>query len=249
MKSNSPSILVLTAFLPFFFSACGVFFQPDGEIRFGDSDIMTAMNAVDLDSNGHADLVIGISTFSGSAGERTTPLFSTLFLFEETGKTWKYLWKSHPLNRNDPRLETVADEVTAVNVPPDTNDRRIFIRTENAHHQLRYEKGRYLLEPNFDFFDTPAVDRDLREYFRFSFDTPFFFMKGDRQYLFLKRNDSVLEVYRFRPEADPSFLRVGRLSTGPVTAYCVFQDSSRGRIVLCVGGADHRLSFFRVRGL
>jgi hypothetical protein len=249
VSSSRPSLLLLAAVLPFFFTACGVSFQPRGEVRFDGSEVLTAMNASDLDANGKADLVVGVSTFSPAGDGAASPLFSTLFLFEESGKSWKYLWKSYPLNRNDRKMETVADEVETISLPPDTNDRRLLIRTGTESLQLGFASGRYVLEPCRDPYDPPVTDRDLSEYFRFRFDAPFFFVKGGRQYLFLKRNDAAIELYRFRPEADPPFRRVGRLPTGPVTAYCVFRDPSAGGVLLCVGGADHRLSFFRVRGL
>lgn len=230
-------------------AGCGVSFIPAGEVRFDGSDTVTAVNGMDLDSNGRSDLLVGISTSGPDDIEGSRQIFSTLFIFEETGKSWKYLWKSAPLIRSDRRLEPAADEVEEILVPMDTNSRRLLVRTRSEKYCVRFEEGHYFMEPCGDVFPGSFPDAELGDYFKFPFDKPYFFMIKSRQYLVLERENAFLEIYRFRPEAEPPFIAVGRLRTGPVTALCVFKEVFRGREILCAGRTGHALSFYRVSGL
>ena len=223
--------------------------RPAGEIRFGDTETVTAVNAADLDGNGLSDLVVGLSTTGLDDYGRTRPAFSTLFLFEQSGKSWKYLWKSSPMNKAGPKNEPVGDRISEILPSMDTNDGELHVRAESGDYLLRFEEGHYLMENDPSPVSAPVVGRDLAEYFRFPVSQPFFFMKKERQYLFLVRDGVRLEIYRFKPEADPSFLRAGSLKTGPVSAFGVFRNARDGRDLLCVGLEDGSLRFYQLGGM
>lgn len=247
-------LIGVTFFL--FFSCNRVHYKKIDEIIFGPGQRITVAECLDLDQNGSVEIIMAVTD-----GRKLEPdetgyssreiVSSSIYIFEEKGDVFRYIWKSSPLMRyEDGRV--FPEKIETAFFQTIEGEDILHLQGDRSTYQLGFSGERYHLGKLSDRLLAPMINRDIKNHFDFYIDNYYTYVRGANDFLFLETENGgqpILKVYKIRYRRKKLFKRIGEYKLKKSIMTCVVRDHTKNRDLLLVGTSDGVLEIYTVSGL